>query len=101
MSAAEVPNTGEVRSDNADIIAYSFVIPTITRKASSSTTPTSSVPVIATRLFRTTLKTKTSKEPWATPEQRSFLSLQNPPFGRVAVKVINHLGDDVMKVSRT
>ena len=46
------PNTGEIRSDNADGIASWFVDTTTTKRASSSATPISSAPAIRTKHLR-------------------------------------------------
>lgn len=37
---------------------------------------------------------------WATPNSDTSRALDKPRSGRTAVKLINHLGDEVMKVSK-
>ena len=71
--------------------------PTTTRRASSSATPTSSGRTTRTGL-KTTLKAEIDAEAWATLHSDTFRPFPKPKTGRIAVKVINHLGDEVMKV---
>jgi len=48
--------------------------------------------------LKTTLKAEINAEVWATLNSDTSRSLETPKAGRIAVKVINHLGDEVMKV---
>ena len=48
--------------------------------------------------LRTTLKTEINPEAWASLNSDTSRAFTIPKSGRVAVKVINHLGDEVMKV---
>ena len=50
--------------------------------------------------LRTTLKAEIDEAAWATLHSDTSLPFARPNSGRVAVKVINHLGDEVMKVFR-
>jgi adenine-specific DNA-methyltransferase len=50
--------------------------------------------------LKTTLKAEIDPEAWATLHSDSSRPLYRPKRGRIAVKVINHLGDEVMKVFR-
>ena len=92
------PNTGEVRSDGADEIACSS-IPTTTRRASSS-----GMSFLGAndpyKSLKTTLKAEVNEEAWATLNSDTSRPFDKPKSGRIAVKVINHLGDEVMKVFR-
>jgi hypothetical protein len=45
-----------------------------------------------------TLKAEINEEAWATPNNDTSRPFDKPKSGRIAVKVINHLGDEVMKV---
>ena len=72
--------------------------PTTTKRASSSATPTSSAPTIPTSALKTTLKAEIDEEAWATLNSDTSRPFARPAGRRIAVKVINHLGDEVMKV---
>ena len=47
-----------------------------------------------------TLKAEINEEAWATLNSDTSRAFPKPKSGRIAVKVINHLGDEVMKVFR-
>lgn len=49
---------------------------------------------------RKALKTEIDKDAWETPNSDVSRPFDKPASGRIAVKVINHLGDEVMKVFR-
>ena len=48
--------------------------------------------------MKTTLKAEINEEAWATLNSDTSRAFEKPKSGRIAVKVINHLGDEVMKV---
>ena len=48
--------------------------------------------------MKTTLKAEIDPEAWATLNSDTSRPFAKPTKGRIAVKVINHLGDEVMKV---
>ncbi len=48
--------------------------------------------------LKTTLKAEINEEAWATLNSDLSRPFDKPESGRIAVKVINHLGDEVMKV---
>ncbi|MBX9629408.1 MAG: site-specific DNA-methyltransferase [Burkholderiales bacterium] len=50
--------------------------------------------------LKITLKAEIDKEAWATLHSDTSRPFAKPKSGRIAVKVINHLGDEVMKVFR-
>jgi adenine-specific DNA-methyltransferase len=50
--------------------------------------------------LKTTLKAEIDPEAWATLNSDTSRPFKKPAYGRIAVKVINHLGDEVMKVFR-
>ena len=50
--------------------------------------------------LRTTLKAEINEEAWETLNSDTSRAFDKPKGGRIAVKVINHLGDEVMKVFR-
>ena len=50
------------------------------------------------KALKTTLKAEIDEEAWATLNSDVSRPFVKPESGRIAVKVINHLGDEVMKV---
>ena len=50
------------------------------------------------KALKTTLKAEIDAEAWATLNSEVSRPFDKPRTGRIAVKVINHLGDEVMKV---
>ncbi len=50
--------------------------------------------------LKTTLKAEINREVWETLRSDTSRPFDRPESGRIAVKVINHLGDEVMKVFR-
>ena len=92
------PNTGEVISDNADGIACWFIDTDYNEESFfvrhayflGANDPYSAL--------KTTLKAEINKEAWDTLHSDTSRPFPKPKSGRVAVKVINHLGDEVMKV---
>lgn len=50
------------------------------------------------KALKTTLKAEIDAEAWATLHSDVSRPFEKPKTGRIAVKVINHLGDEVMKV---
>ena len=50
--------------------------------------------------LKTTLKAEVDADIWATLNSAVSRAFPVPKSGRIAVKVINHLGDEVMKVFR-
>jgi adenine-specific DNA-methyltransferase len=52
------------------------------------------------KALKTTLKAEIDEEAWGTLYGDTSRSFPKPKSGRIAVKVINHLGDEVMKVFR-
>jgi adenine-specific DNA-methyltransferase len=49
-------------------------------------------------VLKTTLKAEIDEEAWASLNSDTSRPFSKPKSGRIAVKVINHLGDEVMKV---
>ena len=52
------------------------------------------------KALKTTLKAEIDEGAWATLNSDTSRPFAKPKSGRIAVKVINHLGDEVMKVFR-
>nr|MCA8835083.1 modification methylase [Pseudomonadota bacterium] len=50
------------------------------------------------KALKTTLKADIDEEAWATLNRAESRPFPRPSSGRFAVKVINHFGDEVMKV---
>ena len=50
--------------------------------------------------LKTTLRAEINEEAWASLNRDVSRPFDKPSTGRIAVKVINHLGDEVMKVYR-
>jgi len=92
-----MPNTGEVRSDGADGIACWF-IDTDYNEESFFVRHTyflgANDPYKA---LKTTLKAEINEEAWSSLHSDTSRPFPKPTSGRIAVKVINHLGDEVMK----
>ncbi|MBK6614248.1 site-specific DNA-methyltransferase [Ottowia sp.] len=94
------PNTGEVRSDGADGIACWFIDTDYNEESFfvrhayflGANDPYKSL--------KTTLKAEVDADAWATLNSDTSRPFDKPKSGRIAVKVINHLGDEVMKVFR-
>ena len=52
------------------------------------------------KALKTTLKAEIDQEAWESLHSDTSRPFDKPTTGRIAVKVINHLGDEVMKVFR-
>jgi adenine-specific DNA-methyltransferase len=50
------------------------------------------------KALKTSLKAEIDEEAWASLNSDVSRAFPRPKSGRIAVKVINHLGDEVMKV---
>jgi adenine-specific DNA-methyltransferase len=50
------------------------------------------------KALKTTLKAEIDQEAWESLNSDASRQFDKPRTGRIAVKVINHLGDEVMKV---
>ena len=94
------PNTGEVRSDGAEGIACWFIDTDYNEESFfvrhayflGANDPYKSL--------KTTLRAEINQEAWETLHSDVSRPFDKPESGRIAVKVINHLGDEVMKVFR-
>ena len=94
------PNTGEVRSDGPDGIACWFIDTDYNQESFfvrhayflGASDPYKSL--------KTTLRAEIDEDAWATLNSATSRPFPRPESGRIAVKVINHLGDEVMKVFR-
>lgn len=89
------PNTGDVRSDGADDIAYWFIDSDYNEESFHAYFLSANDPYKA---LKTRLKAEINEEAWATLNSDTSRPFDKPKSGRIAVKVINHLGDEVIKV---
>ena len=94
------PNTGEIRSDNADGIACWFVDSDYNEESFFVRHAYFLGANDPYKALRTTLKAEINQEAWETLHSDTSRPFPKPASGRIAVKVINHLGDEVMKVFR-
>ena len=95
------PNTGEIRSDGPDGIACWFIDTDYNEESffvrhayflGASEDPY--------KALKTSLKAEVNEDAWATLQSDISRPFDKPKSGRIAVKIINHLGDEVMKVFR-
>lgn len=92
------PKTGEVRASGKDDIAAWFIDTDYNEESffvrhayfMGSNDPY--------KALRTTLKAEIDEQAWATLYRDTSRPFNSPSTGRFAVKVINHFGDEVMKV---
>ncbi len=94
------PNTGEVRSDGADGIACWFIDTDYNEESFFVRHAYFLGANDPYKALQTTLKAEINAEAWATLHSDTSRPFAKPESGRIAVKVINHLGDEVMKVFR-
>lgn len=92
------PNTGEVRSDGADGIACWFIDTDYNEESFFVRHAYFLGANDPYKALKTTLKAEINEEAWATLSSDTSRPFGKPRSGRIAVKVINHLGDEVMKV---
>ena len=94
------PQTGEVRSDGPEGIACWFIDTDYNEESFfvrhayflGANDPYSAL--------KTTLKAEINADAWGSLHSDTSRPFPQPKSGRIAVKVINHLGDEVMKVFR-
>jgi adenine-specific DNA-methyltransferase len=94
------PNTGEVRSDSASGIACWFIDTDYNEESFFVRHAYFLGANDPYKALKTTLKAEINEEAWATLNSDTSRPFNKPKTGRIAVKVINHLGDEVMKVFR-
>ncbi|HPN87185.1 MAG TPA: site-specific DNA-methyltransferase [Smithella sp.] len=92
------PNTGEVRSDGAEGIACWFIDTDYNEESFFVRHAYFLGANDPYKALKTTLKAEINQEAWATLNSDISRPFDKPKSGRIAVKVINHLGDEVMKV---
>jgi adenine-specific DNA-methyltransferase len=93
------PQTGEIESGGSDTIALWLIDTDYSEESffvrhayflGAATDPY--------KALKTTLKAEIDEEAWASLNSDTSRPFPKPKSGRIAVKVINHLGDEVMKV---
>jgi adenine-specific DNA-methyltransferase len=92
------PSTGEVKSDGADGIACWFIDTDYNEESffvRHAYFLGANDPYTA---LKSTLRAEINEEAWATLNSDVSRPFDKPALGRIGVKVINHLGDEVMKV---
>ncbi|HFH2971973.1 site-specific DNA-methyltransferase [Pseudomonas aeruginosa] len=92
------PSTGEVRSDGADGIACWFLDTDYNEESFFVRHAYFLGANDPYKALKTTLKAEIDPDAWATLNSDTSRPFPKPSNGRFAVKVINHLGDEVMKV---
>ena len=91
------PQTGEIESGGTDSIAL-WMIDTAYNEESFFVRQAYFLGAADPyKALKTTLKAEIDAEAWATLNSDVSLPFEKPKTGRIAVKVINHLGDEVMK----
>ena len=94
------PNTGEVRSDGAEGIACWFIDTDYNEESFFVRHAYFLGANDPYKALKTTLKAEVNEEAWATLNSDTSRPFGKPDSGRIAVKLINHLDDEVMKVFR-
>ena len=94
------PNTGEIRSDSTDGIACWFIDTDYNAESFFVRHAYFLGANDPYKALKTTLKAEINREAWETLHSDTSRPFEKPASGRIAVKVINHLGDEVMKVFR-
>ncbi len=92
------PSAGEVRSDGPEGIACWFVDTDYNEESFFVRHAYFLGAGDPYKSLRTTLKAEINPDAWATLHSDTSRPFPRPTTGRIAVKVINHLGDEVMKV---
>jgi adenine-specific DNA-methyltransferase len=94
------PSSGEVRSDGADGIACWFVDTDYNEESFFVRHAYFLGANDPYKALKMTLKAEINEDAWSTLHSDTSRPFPKPLSGRIAVKVINHLGDEVMKVFR-
>ncbi|MDE0442002.1 MAG: site-specific DNA-methyltransferase [Gammaproteobacteria bacterium] len=92
------PSSGEVRSDGPDGIACWFVDTDYNEESFFVRQAYFLGAGDPYKSLKTTLKAEIDRDAWDTLHSDISRPFPKPTTGRIAVKVINHLGDEVMKV---
>ena len=91
-----LPNTGEIRSDGPEGIACWFIDTDYNEESFFVRHAYFLGANDPYKALRTTLKAEVDPDAWATLHSDLSRPFDKPASGRIAVKVINHLGDEVI-----
>ena len=94
------PQTGEITSDSTDGIACWFIDTDYNQESFFVRHAYFLGAGDPYKALKTTLKAEIDEEAWNSLNRDTSRPFPKPASGRIAVKVINHLGDEVMKVFR-
>jgi len=94
------PSSGEVRSDGAEGIACWFIDTDYNGESFFVRHAYFLGQNDPYKALKTTLRAEINEDAWASLNSDTSRPFDKPSSGRIAVKVINHLGDEVMKVFR-
>jgi adenine-specific DNA-methyltransferase len=94
------PQTGKIESSNTDEIACWFIDTDYNEESFFVRHAYFLGAADPYKSLKTTLKAEINPEAWDTLYSDTSRPFNKPKSGRIAVKVINHLGDEVMKVFR-
>lgn len=94
------PSSGEVRSDRAEGIACWFIDTDYNEESFFVRQAYFLGANDPYKALKTTLKAEINQAAWESLNSDISRPFHKPKQGRIAVKVINHLGDEVMKVYR-
>lgn len=92
------PSTGEVRSDEPDNIACWFIDSDYNGESFFVRQAYFLGQNDPYKSLKTSLKAEIDLEAWESLNSDTSVPFAKPSTGRIAVKVINHLGDEVMKI---
>lgn len=92
------PNSGQIRSDGAGGIACWFIDTDYNEESFFVRHAYFLGANDPYKALKTTLKAEIDANAWASLNSDTSRPFDKPKSGRIAVKVINHLGDEVMKV---
>ena len=94
------PSTGEVRSDEPATIACWFIDNDYNGESFFVRQAFFLGQNDPYKSLKTSLKAEIDADAWESLNSDTSVPIAKPSTGRIAVKVINHLGDEVMKVYR-
>jgi len=92
------PSTGEIRSDDTNGIACWFVDTDYNEESFFVRHAYFLGTNDPYKALKTTLKAEVDQEAWDTLRRSVSRPFSKPASGRIAIKVINHLGDEAMRV---
>ncbi len=94
------PSTGQIISDDTDKIACWFIDTNYNEESFFVRHAYFLGAKDPYKSLKTSLKAEINRDAWETLNSDTSRPFNRPESGRIAVKVINHMGDEVMKVFR-